>query len=120
MPSKPLRPCNYPGCPGLAQGRYCEEHTKQESQRYEQSRGSASQRGYGSSWRKARATYLKRSPLCVGCEKAGRLTPATVVDHVVPHKGDTGLFWDKGNWQSLCKRCHDRKTATEDGRWGLA
>ncbi|WP_143035082.1 HNH endonuclease [Marininema mesophilum] len=28
------------------------------------------------------------------------------------------LFWDKDNWQSLCKRCHDRKTAIEDGRWG--
>jgi 5-methylcytosine-specific restriction endonuclease McrA len=22
------------------------------------------------------------------------------------------LFWDKTNWQALCKRCHDQKTAT--------
>jgi len=32
---------------------------------------------------------------------------ATVVDHITPHRGDMTLFWDKSNWQSLCKRCHD-------------
>ena len=32
---------------------------------------------------------------------------ATVVDHIIPHKGDSDLFWDESNWQSLCKRCHD-------------
>ena len=35
-----------------------------------------------------RAAYLARHPLCVPCEAAGRLEPATVVDHVVPHRGD--------------------------------
>jgi 5-methylcytosine-specific restriction protein A len=43
---------------------------------------------------------------------------ATVVDHIVPHKGDKVKFWDSSNWQSLCKRCHDAKTATEDGGFG--
>jgi 5-methylcytosine-specific restriction protein A len=42
---------------------------------------------------------------------------ATVVDHVVPHRGDAALFWDEVNWAALCKRCHDAKTARE-GRWG--
>ncbi|MBK9704528.1 MAG: HNH endonuclease [Betaproteobacteria bacterium] len=41
------------------------------------------------------------------CEAAGRLTAASVVDHVVPHRGDQALFWDVGNWQPLCKPCHD-------------
>ena len=45
----------------------------------------------------------------------GRRTPATVVDHIVPHKGDKKLFWDSGNWQPLCGPCHSRKTAKEDG-----
>jgi hypothetical protein len=27
------------------------------------------------------------------------------------------LFWDCGNWQPMCKRHHDSKTARE-GRWG--
>jgi hypothetical protein len=50
------------------------------------------------------------------CEAEGKLTPATVVDHIVPHRGDRRLFWDKTNWQPLCKRCHDVKTLTEDVR----
>lgn len=39
---------------------------------------------------------------------------AEVVDHIVPHRGDGKLFWDEGNWQALCKNCHDSKTMTED------
>ncbi len=27
MPRKPKRPCSYPGCPNLCDGRFCEEHT---------------------------------------------------------------------------------------------
>jgi 5-methylcytosine-specific restriction protein A len=80
-------------------------------------RASAARRGYGPRWRRARAGYLARHPLCVQCEAAGRLEPATVVDHVIPHHGDQALFWAEGNWQGLCKRCHDAKTARE-GRWG--
>ncbi|WP_330164070.1 HNH endonuclease [Paenibacillus campinasensis] len=50
--------------------------------------------------------------------KAGRLVASTVVDHIIPHKGDPKLFWDKNNWQALCKKCHDTKTAREDGGFG--
>ena len=38
------------------------------------------------------------------------ITPATVVDHVIPHRGNKQLFWDEKNWQPLCKSCHDLKT----------
>lgn len=81
-------------------------------------RESAARRGYGSRWQKARATFLARSPLCVACEAEGRVSAATVVDHRIPHKGDQALFWDTGNWQSMCKAHHDRKTAAEDGGFG--
>jgi 5-methylcytosine-specific restriction protein A len=40
------------------------------------------------------------------------------VDHIIPHKGNKGLFWTRFNHQALCKSCHDRKTATEDGGFG--
>jgi 5-methylcytosine-specific restriction protein A len=79
-------------------------------------RPSAACRGYGPRWRRARAAYLRHHPLCVPCREAGRLVRATVVDHVVPHRGDQKLFWDEANWAALCKRCHDAKTARE-GRW---
>lgn len=46
------------------------------------------------------------------------MTPATVVDHIIPYKGDTNLFWDTDNWQSLCKLHHDRdKQREERGRF---
>nr|WP_313010818.1 HNH endonuclease [Brucella intermedia] len=38
-----------------------------------------------------------------GCGK-----PASVVDHIQPHRGNKELFWWRGNWQSLCQPCHDR------------
>lgn len=68
---------------------------------------SSTERGYGSRWQKARATYLKAHPLCAEHMRRGQVVAATVVDHIVPHRGDQQLFWDKANWQSLCKRCHD-------------
>ena len=83
-----------------------------------ENRGTSAQRGYGSRWQRARKTYLAKHPLCVRCEQGGRTEPATVVDHVTPHKGDWTLFWDSGNWQPLCKPCHDQKTAREDGGFG--
>jgi 5-methylcytosine-specific restriction enzyme A len=80
-------------------------------------RPSATRRGYGPRWRRARAAFLAQHPLCATCKTRGCVVPATVVDHIVPHRGDPALFWDEANWAALCKRCHDAKTARE-GRWG--
>jgi 5-methylcytosine-specific restriction enzyme A len=82
-------------------------------------RPSAARRGYGSRWRRARAAFLARHPLCAACQALERVVPATVVDHVAPHRGDARLFWDESNWAPACKSCHDAKTARE-GRWGAA
>jgi len=91
------------------------------------------ERGYTSTWAKARAGYLAKHPLCVHCIEEGRAVAASVVDHIINHKlrdatesGDPtaiakakALFWDsEGNWQPLCKTHHDRKTAVEDGGFG--
>ena len=70
-------------------------------------RESAAKRGYGHKWQKAREAWLSDHPLCVMHADLGRVVPATVVDHKVPHRGDLSLFWDRKNWQSLCKQCHD-------------
>ena len=82
--------------------------------RYTRRVRSAAARGYGSAWQKASRSFLQAHPLCEECMKAGRYTKATVVDHVVPHRGDERLFWDRSNWRPLCKRCHDKKTGRED------
>jgi 5-methylcytosine-specific restriction endonuclease McrA len=76
----------------------------------------SAQRGYGYRWQKARAAYLAEHPLCVYCEREGKVTAATVVDHKIPHRGDQELFWDEKNWQSLCKPCHDVVKRLEEER----
>lgn len=115
MPYKPKKPCGHQGCAKLvpANEMYCEEHAPLHRVKEEVSRYSKN-RGYDSQWRQARAYFLTRHPLCVECQKHGRYTKATVVDHIVPHKGDMTLFWDESNWQALCKTCHDVKTGRED------
>ena len=79
-------------------------------------RGTAAQRGYGSRWQKARAIFLAEHPLCCRCGEEGQVTPATVVDHIEPHKGDQKLFWDQKNWQPLCKPHHDSAKQSEERR----
>lgn len=81
-------------------------------------RPSASKRGYSYRWQKMRSKYLGEHPLCVTCFEGGIVRAATVVDHIVPHKGDPDKLWDVNNLQPLCKQCHDRKTAREDGGLG--
>ena len=62
---------------------------------------------YGRRWKAAARGHLQRNPFCVRHLKLGQHKRATLVDHEVPHRGDVGLFWDRTNWQSLCKPCHD-------------
>ena len=69
---------------------------------------------YSARWRKARATFLRRNPFCRMCSERGTLALAEVVDHVVPHRGDVAKFWDTGNWQPLCKLCHDGPKQAEE------
>ena len=76
----------------------------------------AAQRGYGYKWQKAREGFLRSHPLCVMCQADDRVTAATVVDHKIPHRGDQALFWDRGNWQSLCATHHSRDKQREEQR----
>ena len=115
MTTRLLGPCRHPGCPGKGtHGGYCEQH-KQEAKEPERirdrERGTAAQRGYGYRWQQASKAFLAAHPLCAECEREGRVTAATVVDHIVPYRGDMALFWDPSNWQPLCRPHHDTKTA---------
>ena len=98
MPRKALKPCKHPGCPNLTAGLYCAKH-----QPLHPDRPSAAKRGYGSRWQRLSKACLRRHNLCVRCKAQGRFTAATVVDHIIPHRGDPHLMWDESNWQALCK-----------------
>lgn len=69
---------------------------------------------YGTArWQHLRAHQLAREPLCRLCRAEGRITPATVCDHVEPHREDVALFW-RGPFQSLCKAHHDGAKQREE------
>lgn len=115
MPSAPLKPCSWPGCPELTHSRHCDRHTRQESKDIDARRGSSASRGYGARWRRIRDQVLREEPLCRECKEKGRVEPARDVDHVVSKL--VGGTDDRSNLQALCHACHSRKTAIEDGRW---
>ena len=111
--------CRYPGChaPAPRGSRYCERHREAGVKR------DAIQAEKAKKFREARRRAIKgtsilQHPYCEHCAKEGRLTPATDVDHVNPHRGDPVLMWSESNLQALCHVCHARKTAREDGGFG--
>ena len=81
--------------------------------KYERGKSAEYQHLYSWRWAKYSRARLSKYPLCADCLEKGRTTAADVTDHIIPHKGSRHLFWKKGNHQSLCKPCHDKKTATE-------
>lgn len=66
-------------------------------------------------WQSLRAYHLTVEPLCRMCLGHGRTTPATIVHHVEPHKGDPSKFWN-GPFASLCAPCHDSKAQSIERR----
>jgi|GEM_PF-4926230 len=113
MPFSPLHKCNHPACTQSTDKRFCAAHNSVKDEHdslYTTYR-----------WTKARKSFLRANQWCacmaaeckhdviVGCLDQS----SAVVDHVVPRtKG--GATWDQGNWQRLCKTCHDRKTNREN------
>jgi 5-methylcytosine-specific restriction protein A len=69
-----------------------------------------------SAWQTLRRIVLEDANYRCATEQCK--TRATVVDHVLAHRGDSMRFFDRDNLRALCKRCHDRKTARVDGAFG--
>ena len=64
-------------------------------------------------WRRRSRQQLREHPLCEMCMRAGEIRPASVSDHIVPHRGDEALFWN-GALQSLCITCHNTQKQREE------
>lgn len=68
-------------------------------------------------WQAARKAQIARCPCCTVCTSRGRTVPATVCDHITPVRLG-GDFWDTRNYQSLCRACHQAKSAAERTQQG--
>lgn len=118
--SLPLKPCRRAGCPELVRGGgYCDKHQRTVRRMRRDTQGERGVSGewhglyYTARWREMRAEQLIMEPYCRDCVAHGVRSAATDVDHIVPHRGDRKLFYDKTNLQSLCHSCHSRKTIAE-------
>lgn len=110
----PQKFCAFQGCNALVAGGCCDEHGGEKAWSiHGVERGSAAARGYDANWLRIRLYVLRRQPICatVGCNR-----PASECDHIKPKRsGGTNAI---SNLQGLCRQCHSRKTATEDGGFG--
>ncbi|MBZ5639086.1 MAG: HNH endonuclease [Acidobacteriia bacterium] len=107
MPTRPAKPCRWPGCPALTHERFCPEHQRDEYHRQDANRPGTKERGYAGGWFVLRQEILRRDQhVCRAC--GGH---ATDVDHIVPKRA--GGTDDPKNLQALCHACHSAKTMRE-------
>ncbi len=111
MALKPLRPCKHPGCAELTREGWCPGHRP----KHRRKRSADYHSWYSKPiWTDdLRPAQLLREPFCRECAKQNARVYASVVDHIVPFRGNWQLFIDPTNHQSLCKSHHDQKTARE-------
>lgn len=120
MPRAAKHPCLHTGCGALVDcgTRYCPAHQQaadarqQEHARIYDEKRPEAKFYHGARWKRLRAWFLRRHPLCEMCVQAGHITPATVVDHI-KEIADGGARYDPDNLQALCIACHNIKTADE-------
>ena len=79
----------------------------------EAKRPNARHRGYTREWDIEAKAFLAMNRTCRRCG-----APSGVVDHIIAHKGDMRLFWDRSNWQPMNRRCNSGKAAREEGGFG--
>lgn len=120
MPSRIPKTCTWPACGALVHDgtSRCPQHAQHARRESEARRDKTYLHLYGRRWKKASAAWRAKHPLCAEHERLGEVVTGNVVDHKIAHRGDVKLFWDPGNWQTLCTSCHNRKTAAEDGGFG--
>ena len=116
VPSKPKKPCAYPGCPALVTGRYCAEHAKKVNSDYEKyGRDKNAKRRYGRAWKRIRDKYAAEHPFCEKCYERGVLVPVEEIHHKLPLS--EGGTHDRSNLIALCKSCHSQIHAKRGDRW---
>ena len=113
MPTRAPHPCHQPGCNRLIRtGAYCDVHRKaQDALRRERDPELAFYKT--PEWRRFRAWYLARHPLCVRCLAQQRLVPTEQVHHKKKRRKHPELAFDEENCECLCHSCHSRETMRE-------
>ena len=118
MPKQPPRICSQRGCKAYSYdgSNYCAKHKPEQKTGWDGFRkkhgSSRHKAGYGHKWDKLRERILIRDRhLCQECLRLGIFTQAKHVDHIL-NKANGGTD-DEHNLESLCRKCHQKKTNRE-------
>lgn len=114
---RPLRVCIEQGCHTLTSGVRCAACERERSTRPKPQgmTGESLYRLYRTvAWRRLREALTQQNPWCAECLKKNINNPWDELDHIVPHRGNLDLFWDRDNLQGLCRTCHANKTWREE------
>jgi 5-methylcytosine-specific restriction protein A len=119
MPQRLKTLCRYPGCRRPTRERYCEAHVGYVNYDANRHRDTSGQRGYDAAWAKL-AALRRRLDFghCQDCQKQNYLTPAKIVDHIVPIYVRPDWRLELGNTQVLCGTCHRSKTSDDLRKYG--
>lgn len=115
LPRK-LRPCLTERCPILVESGRCDAHGGPgKPWTPKPAKVHATPRLRGRANQERRAALFAREPLCRECAKQGKVTVATIRDHIIPlaEGGSEGTI---ENEQPLCQACSDIKTQAESAR----
>ena len=106
------KPCGHPGCGVIVRDgtSRCPKHPREAWGK----KPTATKRVTGRKLQAMRAALFSANPLCVECQRLGRVTLATQRDHIIPLA--EGGKDDDENVQGLCHDCHDVKSQAESGR----
>ena len=74
-------------------------------------------------WKKCRASYVKKEPLCEVCLKKGVYTPVEIVHHIIELTPDNisnpDIALSHENLQSVCRECHLEAHNKGEGRYWI-
>lgn len=112
MPGYAVKPCAYPGCCALVRdgsGRCSKHPTKPWVHAAD-----AVPRIRGRKLQQLREALFRANPLCVECQKQGKVKLATERDHIVAL--EDGGQDAEDNTQGLCHACNEAKRVTQQQR----
>jgi 5-methylcytosine-specific restriction protein A len=106
--------CNQPGCNILIEQneRYCSIHLKEKGKPFEGAIRFNEELYKTSQWKTLRKKVLAEQPFCAKCGLSDKETKLEV-HHIIPARGNEGLFFDRDNLVSVCPICHKYLTNRE-------
>ena len=124
---KPLKRCNAPACRALIpfDVSHCNKHigiSKRETNRaYDDMRMREEPhiRAFyaDTRWHKlSEQVKLRDDYMCQECLRNGFYTVGNVSDHIIEVRDDWDRRWDINNLQTLCVKCHNKKTREEKAK----